>query len=364
MRFVVTISAVAMMLLCLVPVGYESEGASEFTVEDGLDREFRFSGPVNHIITIGVGPTATAIGVGALDKIVVSDNYSARNEDPLFKEFKERVNSGKIAAGGNIYSSGKDQLKTDIIMAADEKTGSFDKNRDAVIVVGSDTYRKNIVPDLGDFRYVLQWNDITDYGDIVDFAEAISMICTGRVVSEVRAMAELEDYIDDKVEKARVAQAKAFYVTFSSGVFKVSNYGSLAASMIEAAEGKVVTLDRSKTGTTYEANITDVVASNPGCVIFVDNTIHSNADNMDKLRKAVDGKAELINLKPIWNNYCIESMDGVWAMACALYPTLFEGDVPFDKGGSDDMTMIYIGAGVAAVGIIAVGSFFFLRKGI
>ena len=355
-----TAAAIAMIAVCLAAIPAESDAA--ITVEDGLGKNFSFSSPVNKVIAVGVGPTATVIGIGCLDKIVVSDNYSYKNTDPLFADFKKLVDQGKIAAGGNIYSSGKAQLKTDIVAAADPETGTFDMKKDLVIVTGSDTYRANIVPDLEElgFRYVMQWRDITSYSDIIDFAEAISEVCTGREVAAVEEMENVVDYIEDKAEDARVQKKEAFYVTYSANTFKVGNTGSLATSMILAAFGKVITLDSDKPST-YEANITNIVAEHPGCIIFVDNTIHSDAGKYDDLKRAAGGKATFVDLKPIWNNYCIESMYGVWTMACAMYPDLFEGDVPVHDGGSDDNLVLYLAAGLVAVAVIGIAAYFFMR---
>ena len=357
-----TLSAIAMVIVCFASLPAEADAA--ITVEDGLGNSFTFDSPVDKVISIGVGPTATVIGVGALDKIVVSDNYSYNNKDPVFDGLRERVDAGEVLAGGNIYSSGKAQLKTDIVFSADPETGTFDRETDAVIVTGSDTYRNNIVPDLEElgFKYILQWYDIYDYEKIVEFAETVSKVCTGKVATSVDEMSFIPEYIEDKVEGAGVAIVDAFYVTYSSNTFKVCNYGSLAASMIEAACGNVITKDSSKSGTTYEANITSIVEAHEGCIIFVDNTIHSNEANLQKLKDAVGGHATLVDLKPIWNNYCIESVDGVWHMACAMYPDLFEGDIPEEDDGKSDNLLLYAAAGIVAVVAIGIVAVVFLKR--
>ncbi len=352
-------------LLATASVGLittDSDASSKIEVTDGLGNGFSFDGPVDRIITIGVGTTATAIRVGALDKIVVCDSYSKSNAASIFDGLREKVEAGEIAAGGNIYSSGKAQLQTDIIDAADPATGTFDRAKDAVFVTGSDTYRANIVPFLQEkgFENILQWYDIQEYSAIIDFAETISLVSTGEVHGSIAQMEYMLDHIADTLEEKSPAKAKAFYVTYSSNTFKVGNAGSLATSMIIAAGGDAITVDASKAGTTYEANLTDLVAENPGVIIFADNTIMKNDGYSADLQKRV-GDARIVPLQAIWNNYSIESMDGVWTMACAMYPDLFEGDVPEVPEKKSD-TMLYAAVGIVIVAIVAVVAYVFMKR--
>ena len=339
-----------------------SDASSGIEVTDGLGNEFSFDGPVDKIITIGVGTTATAIRVGALDKIVVCDSYSKTNTASIFDALREKIEAGEIAAGGNIYSSGKAQLQTDIIDAADPVTGTFDRAEDVVFVTGSDTYRANIVPFLQEkgFENILQWYDIQEYEGIIDFAETISLVSTGEVHESIEQMEYMTDLINDTVEENVQTKAKAFYVTYSGNTFKVGNTGSLATSMIIAAGGDAITVDPSKTGTTYETNLTDLVSENPGVIIFADNTIVKNDAYYSELQKRV-GDAKIVPLQAIWNNYSIESMDGVWTMACAMYPDLFEGDVP-DVPESKSNTMLYAAVGAVIVLVVCVAAYVFMKK--
>ncbi len=339
-----------------------SDASSGIEVTDGLGNQFSFDGPVDKIITIGVGTTATAIRVGALDKIVVCDSYSKTNTASIFDALREKIEAGEIAAGGNIYSTGKAQLQTDIIDAADPATGTFDRSKDVVFVTGSDTYRANIVPFLEEkgFKNILQWYDIKEYSDIIGFAKTISLVSTGEVHGSIGQMEYMLDLIDDTLRKDVLTKTKAFYVTYSGNAFKVGNTGSITTSMIVAAGGDAITIDSSKTGTTYEANLTELVADNPGVIIFADNTIVKNDAYLSDLQKRV-GDAKIIPLQAIWNNYSIESMDGVWTMACAMYPDLFEGDVP-EVPESESNTMLYVAVGAFIVLIVAVAAYIFMKK--
>jgi hypothetical protein len=55
-------------------------------------------------------------------------------------------------------------------------------------------------------------------------------------------------------------------------------------------------------------------------------------------------------------------MDGVWAMACAMYPDLFSGEVPIVEDERDDNVGIYVAVGVIGALIVAVLAFMFLRS--
>lgn len=361
-----TIAVVSMMLVmtvaCAVLADDDCTAASPIEVTDGLGEKFVFDEPVDKVISVGTGVTATVIGVGALDKIVVCDKYSKDNKSPLFDDLRKLVSEGKIAAGGSIYFSGKDQLWNDIINAADPETGTFDIGKDAVLVTGSDQYRANIVPLLEEkgFENILQWNDIKDYDSLIEFAENISKLCRGEVVDDVRQMAYVRDTINSEIESSSVAKAKAFYVTYSSNNFKVGNTGSIATSMIIAAGGEAVSIDPSQTATTYATNITKLVEDNPGVVVFVDDVIVKDPGHMETLRTMV-GDSKLVPLESIWNNYCIESMNGLWTMASAMYPDLFEGDVPEIPENESSVTT-YIVAGVVVIIIVAAVAVFLMKR--
>ena len=352
----------AVSVVCMVPSDDSDASLPSIEVKDGFGTEFTFDGPVDKVISIGVGVTATVIGVGALDKIVVCDSSSKTDSDPLFDPLRTLIDEGKVAAGGNIYSSGKAQLQNDMINAADPKTGVFDKEKDVVFIIVFPSYGGDTVQYLKDkgFKNIMQWYDIKDYSEVIGFAETLSKVCTGSVAPEVEQMSYVQDRIADGLASLETERTKAFYVTYSGNAFKVGNTGSLATSMIVAAGGNAITIDPSKSGTTYETNLTELVGNNPGVIIFVDSKVANDASQMENLRKNV-GDAQLVPLQAIWNNYCIQSMNGVWTMACAMYPDLFEGDVP-SIPVEESNTLVYIGAVIVVVAIIAVVAVVFMRK--
>ena len=362
---VLSLVVVATMAISAVPLFISDASDAAITVKDGYGNEFVFEDEPAYIITIGSGITATSIQLGAIDKILVADSYSKTNTNQVFDVLREYINAGKIAANGNIYSSGKANLKTDIVDAADtEHGGKFNKETDPVFITGGNSYIDPIVADLKDlgFKKVMAWNDITEYNEIADFVSTVSKIIDGTESDKVAQMKHVSEVISDGVKDK--TKREAFYVTYSSGVFKVGNTKSLANSMIYAAGGNSITTDPNIGTSTYEANVTSLVEQHPNAVIFLDSTIHANAANKEAFLNAIggaDGKT-IVEMNNLWNNYSIDSMNGVWTMACAMYPDTFEGDVPTVDDDSKDNTVLYIGIGVAAALVILAAGVLFLRK--
>ena len=363
---IITAMIVASCLVVIIPTDVSAD--SSFEITDGKGNTLSFDRPVDHIITIGVGVTATVIQLGYGDKIVVADKYSATNADKVFDMLRGLIDDGKAVADGTIYSSGTDALKSNVIDAADtEKGGVFNKDKDVMILTGGDTYLiKNGLLDFfkeNGFR-VLAWNDMVDYDDIIEFTEKISMIVSGSVSGQIDKMKNVEKVINDTLkEKKVVDKAEAFYLTHSGNAYKVGNKGSIATSMIIAAGGNAVTIDESKSGTTYEANLTELIETyGTDVTIFADSAnIVQKEDRLKEVQKLVGPDVKIVELSPLWNNYSIESMNGVWTMACSMYPDYFEGDVPEVNTDSGPNVVLYAIVG-AVVAIVIVGAVLFLMK--
>ena len=308
--------------------------------------------------------TATAIQLGDLSKIVVCDNYSKADTSSVFDDLRSAVNDGKIAANGNIYSSGKSSLLADLVDAADTaKGGVFNKETDLIIITGSDTYVPSIITQLKDdygFKKILSWCDITDYSALISFVSSYSLAIDGKVSDYVNKMNDQATSIASKL--TGVEKRDAFYVTYSGSAYKVGNTGSLANSMIIAAGGNSVTVDSTKSAT-YEANLTEIMENHQNAVIFLDSSIYSDEAKLTTVKNSVGSSATLVNLNPLWNNYSIASMDGVMEMAKAMYPDIFGGDPSDDDSeGSGSNTLVYVGAAAIVIIAIAGVAFFLMRK--
>ena len=356
-------AVVVLMLLgtaCVLAADFTDADVS-YSVTDGTGKTFTFSDEPSHIATIGVGVTATAIQIGALDKIVVTDKYSKTNTSVVFSDLQSKIADGTVRANGSGYSTGHSDVKADLVYVADN--GKFDKEKDAVIITGSYTTLESLVSDLNTagFKNVLVWKDITDYADLADFVKSVSITITGKVTSYVDQMKYVSKDIKD--ELAGVEKRDAMYVTYSGGDYKVGNTGSLANSMIIAAGGNSISVDSSQSKSTYgdKNTVANLIINHPDAVIFLDSSVASDDAKVAEIR-AMGSGTTLVALEPLWNNYSIDSMNGVWTMAKAMYPDIFSGDIPVIEPDDGDNTMLYIGAAVAVVAIVCIVGFLFLRK--
>ena len=333
---------------------------SEFKVKDGKGTEFTYNAPSEKVISVGKGLSATIIEIGYLNKMVVCDSYSYSATEDVFKDLKTLVDSGDILADGNIYSSGRTNLINNIVYVTDND--NFNKEKDTMFITGGDSYVTSIVSDLRaeGFMKVLVWNDITTYEDLVDYVEVVSMVVSGSTTGKAEQMSYVEKYISDTLGSRE--KADAFYVTFGSGAFRVGNTGSLATSMILAAGGNAVTIKSDKPTPTYEENLTALIEQyGTDTCVFIDNTIASNPTYLENLRQMVPG-VTLTPLESLWNNYDPDSMDGVWVMACAMYPDTFHGDVPTIPDDNNSDIWLYAGIAAVIIAIICVVGFIFIRR--
>ena len=359
------IAMLALTAVIIVPVSEDSSADSSFTVKDGRGTEVTFDEPAGHIVTCGKGPTATVIQLGQLDKLVVCDSYSKTATEDVFTPLKQKIEDGKVKADGNVYSSGLAAFKTNVVDAADtEKGGSFDKNKDVIILtasVANNDALKTYFSGLG-FKKILIWDSITEYGQIIDFAKAVSMSITGSVADEVKSMELVEKTISDKLNDEQITTAekkvKAIYVRISSNNFALGNTNSLTTSMIDAAGGNNIAFDDGKAKPTYTVSageLTSIREDNEGkIVVFLDTTV--TTEKLTELKGAMGTEdVSYVPLDGLWNNYSIDSKDGVWTMACAMYPDYFSGDVPTvkDEGNKDIILYAAIGGAVAIVVIVA-----------
>lgn len=342
---------------------------SGFSVEDGQGTVIEYDEPSNKVMTIGKGLTATVIELGYLSKIVVCDKYSYTATEDVFNELKALVDNGDIAASGTIYSAGKTDLINSIVDAADTTNGgTFDKEKDTILLTGSATYLNSIVNDLKGYGFerMLVWNDITTYDDLIDYAEVVSKVVSGGISDLVEQMKYVPKNISETLESKGISDSertKAFYITYSGGVFKAGNTGSLAASMIAAAGGNVVTIDPEKASPTYEVNVTELIETHgTNTVIFVDASIAGSETNTNKLNGLISADVKVVPLESLWNNFDPDSMTGVWTMACAMYPDLFTGDVPSLPSGDDPDWVLYISVAAVVIVMIGIAAYFLMRR--
>ena len=359
---------VVTMMLCVTTcfVDYtEASSSQSIVVQDGIGNEITLDEVPEHIIGIGKGVNATLIRLGVADKIVVCDSYSTTSATEHELDILDQMLSeGKLLADGNIYSSGKTQLLANCAYATEAAFG-FDKEKDVIIITGSESYVKGIVDTLRNdgFKNIAVWYDIKTYDDLCDYVEVVSKIATGRISNEVSEMRLLPTIIANALEN--VEKRDAVYITsYSTDNFKVNNIGSLAGSMIVAAGGNTFTVDDSQTKPTYTTTVANLFSGNQhsNAVVFVDNGIVKNQENMNKLISNLPSTVTVVGLESLWNNFDIESMDGVKAMAEAMYPEIFDYSPSDSPNASDDNYLYYVIAAIVVVAIIAIGYLIYIKK--
>ncbi len=367
------VSMMALAAIIIIPAGGDSSADDSFTVKDGRGTEVTFDKPVEHIVTCGKGPTATVIQLGQLDKLVVCDSYSKNGTEKVFEPLKKKIEGGSVKADGNVYSSGLAAFKTNVIDSADvEKDGKFVKESDVIILtasVANNNSLKTYFADAG-FKKILVWDSITEYDQIIDFAKAVSMVLTGKVANEVKSMELVKKTIGDKLEAEQITTAekktKSIYIRISSGNYALGNAESLTTSMIAAAGGNNIAFDDEKAKPTYTvspAELTQMRSDYDGkIVVFLDTTV--TEDKQAELKNTIMGSENTtyVILDGLWNNYSIDSKDGVWTMACAMYPDYFSGDVPTVKDADEKNIVLYMVIGCAAGVVLLVAAVILMRR--
>ena len=358
-----TLILMTVLIACAVPcIPDTADADSSIVTEDGIGNTIVLDDVPEHIIAIGKGVNATLIRLGVGDKIVVCDNYSTNANDPELDLLDQRKTDGDLLADGNIYSSGRSGLIDNCIYAVDRY--GFDKENDVIIMTGSEGYVQYMLEDLKGFgfRNIAVWYDISSFGELCDYAESISLLSTGAVSDEIIMMRALSDSIADALGSTE--KRDAMCVTYSGGEFKVNNVGSLAGSMIIAAGGNAFTIDGSKPSPTYSLNIPNTFSNgkHADAVVFVDHQIMNNEETLSKLLIQLPESVTIVGLKPLWNNFDIESMDGVQTMAQSMYPQVFGEYISDDTSADDEDSMSYAIAMVISVILISTGFMVFTRK--
>ncbi len=338
-----------------------SEGSDSFTITDGTGEIFEYDRPTEHIVTMGYASTLTVAMLGNIDKIIATDSYSTYDYTK-----DERLKDLEAENMGSIYSSSNnDKIATQFIQWVE----SGDMNLDDTIILTTYSNAKVLRETLNreGFTNVLVYLTITDYEQIIDFVESMSLIVTGKTSKIVDDMRHVKETIDDGLKDVETkAKGLGVWYTASSGAFTVGNTGSITVSLIEAAGGENIAYDPSKGSPTYGdvSTIIQKMEANRDAVIFLPNS-YIKDHTIAEFRNTVlggDTSIRILGMEQNWNNYCPDAMEGLWAFACAMYPDIFEGDVPITDDAPPSNLMLYIVAGIVVLGIALVAAFFVMRR--
>ncbi|MDR3205602.1 MAG: hypothetical protein LBT41_00665 [Candidatus Methanoplasma sp.] len=347
----------------LTGFGGDSDAAGPLTVIDGEGNEFKYSKPADHVVTMGFASTLTVVELGAIDKIVGVDRYSTYD----YKK-DERLKDLKAADLGSYYSaSNNDLIVATLVQWVEEKKMSLD---DTVILTAYSNSKvlRTALAEHG-FTHVLVYLTVTDYDQIVDFVNDVSIAVTGGTSAVVNDMKAVRDVVRDGVAGvSEKSKGIAVWYTASTGEFTVGNTGSIAVSLIESAGGDNPARDPSVSTPTYGsvATILDLVSQDRDTVIFLSEVyINNNHTVADFRNEALGGdqSVKVVVLKDEWNNYCPGAADGLWAVASTLYPELFSGEAPTADAGSDEFPILYMAVGAAIVVILlAIVAVYIMRR--
>ncbi|MDR2846595.1 MAG: hypothetical protein LBV63_04865 [Candidatus Methanoplasma sp.] len=366
-----TIIAIAALLsgLAVAIVGDGSDASGSFTIEDGTTdstgaltpRTFEYAGPSEHVVTTGYASTLTVVELGYADKIVATDTYGAYsyNKD-------ERLKDLDVPSLGSIGSaSNNDYIVATLVQWVEEGKISLD---DTIIFTTYSNGKviRTALEEKG-FTHVLVYLSITDYDQIVKFVDTLSFALSGGSSKVVDDMKLVRSSISDSVSSVD-KKSKAVFVWWSAtGGFKVGNTGSLAVSLINAAGGDNIAYDKSVSAATYgdTSTIIQLVEKNQDVTLLLSDSYLNAGHTVSDFRSEVFGgkSVKIVPLEPTWNNYCPDASDGLWAVASALYPDLFEGDAPVTEETSDQSNvLLYVAAGLLIVIVVAAIAYFVLRK--
>lgn len=359
--FAVGVIVVLLFSSAFLMISDDADADSTFEITDGTGKVFKYDGPTEHIVTMGLGVTLTVADLGQIDKIVAVDKYCTYSYTGNEKLAKI---SDDMSLGTTYSASNNDYIVTTLAQMVEDKKMSLD---DTIVLTAysNNTVLRGLLEGAG-FTHVLIYMSITEYADTVEFVKSMSMITTGGVSKVVADMEAVQKTINDGLKDVKT-EAKGLYVRYSSSSgFTVGNTGSLAVSLITSAGGKNIAYDPEK-GSTYgdQSLIVSLLSDNKDTVIFLDNG-YLKDHSVEDFRNDVLGGDDsflIVPLKSVWNNYCPDAAEGLWTFACSLYPNIFEGDIPTDdRGTTQDNTLIYVGVAAVVIILVIVGYYFFMVK--
>lgn len=357
-------AVVMIMMTAAVVVVFNDDGTeavTSFTIKDGTDRTFNYTGTTKHIVTMGYAATLTVAELGEINKIIAVDKYStfSYTNDVRLKDMKAQDM-------GTIYNaSNNDFIVSTFVQWVEEKKMLLDDTIILTAYSNAKVLRESL--EAKGFTHVLIYLSVTQYDQIIDFVTSISKIVKGSVTDVVTDMQLVLDKINEGLKSVE-KKSKGLYVHYSSSAgFSVGNKGSIAVSLIESAGGINIGYTPDSTKSTYgdKSTVVTLVNDNRDVVIFL-SAVYLNDNTVDDFYKDVlggDKTIKVVPMKSVWNNYCPDSSIGLWTFASAMYPALFNGDVPSgDKGVANDNTMMYVIAAAVAVIVIIGITFYILRK--
>jgi len=333
----------------------EAEGAGEIRITDTLNREIILSGPVDHIVTMGVGFTTTVIDLGCKDKIVGVDPYST-------EDYTGDSNFSGLESLGSIYSASAGQIMyTTLLQLRDQ--GKFTENDVIVVpstysgIIDSSVGLLAILDKIGSAKINVLALAAETYEGVIEAVEAVAKALGKESDSMVTDMRDLKTYVEDKVESENLVGGAGIHISSAGKVYN----RSILVSFIDIAGGVNAGSNGSNdlSYATDKAALLQMSQVNQNTTIFLDSG-HSLTASEFKNENNLTCNVVKVNAK--WNNVSPSVTDGLWFVAMCMYPEAFEGDMPDFGEETPDNTLLYIGAGAIVAVLICVIAVVYLRK--
>ena len=349
---VIALMAVIALLTVAIPVIASGDSTvndtGEISITDSRDVIINLSQPATHVASFGAFATNTLVDIGFLDSAVIFDAGSEYNKSAIPEMMN--VSADKFIT---ISSSNKDAIIQTMLDLVDE--GIWNKTTDVVFGYG---YKS----------YVAMWTELEGYGinviafypssydGIVQVVEDIeSVVGADHSVSE--QMAYTKTYIAETLVENGITNSsqkvRALYASYSSNTLKLGNNGSVTVDFINYAGGYNVAEDPSMSTPTYSVDFSAIIQLDPDYVLL-DGYYIGTAEDFSALIGNPD--ITVYKLNKSWNSYCPDATEGLWTIACLLYPDYFEGAIPVQTvDNSGDNMLIYAAVGIlVVVGAVAV----------
>lgn len=344
--------------LCYIDFGAsEGDDDSTFYIEDSNGNLIEFNQSANNVVVLGYGYALSVIELGCKDKIVAVDSYTSN----YLTEYGE-TGFDTLSIGNFYNSDGCQQIATAILQMSGN--GTFNLETDWIIAPGYSSITKSgglidvLNETLGEGKYnlITLVGTATTYGGVMDIIESLGKILGADSSDIIDQMSYVEYMITNTVETNNLSGAALIQMSSSGKIYNSSLLVSIATDILNG-------VNAGNNGTTTASYSTDnsailqMASQYSNTVIFVDGGYTGSIDTL----KTVLENYDIVLMDKEWNNICPQVSEGLWTIACALYPDYFSGDVPTVEK-SNDNTLLYLGVGIAVASIVAVIAVVMLRR--
>ncbi len=356
-------SVLAVVILCAPLAMMDTEADTSFEVTDQTGRTFQYDGPSEHFVSTGYAVTHTLYQLGVIDKIVATDQYGSKEYAESSQGDKTLGDLNAINLGSMFSNDCIDTFKTTLPQLVEKGVMNLDDT--VILTTSSKIYDIRAELEKLGFTHVLIYKEFKTYDDIISMMETLSLTSKGVVDDRVSEMKRVATEISDATKDA--VPAKALYVWYNSTGLAVGNTG-IMSSMLEICNAEQIGLDTSIDKGYYgsDVDLIQLIEKNRDAIIFLNNSYLTAGHTIGEFRDKYlggDTTIGIVAMGPLWNNYCIESMDGLREISKALYPDIFgESDLVDYGSNGESNIMLYLAVGVIVLVAIAGIAVYILKK--